>query len=319
MDKIVGDNQIKKYLIDYKNGQIKQGLGIGLPRFDEHLRFKDSQLNMVNGHDNVGKTVWLLWYFLCLAVKHNKKFAVWSGENKAEALVRQMIQFKVGRYFKNLDEKEIFEHQLWISEHFQFVDNKSIYKPTDLFKIFEKTGCHACLIDPYTGLDRDFSHIGNYQFLNESRAFCNGSGITTYVNTHPNTEAARSVHTKDSCQDDTSLIGYPKAPLKSQSEGGQPFANRVDDFLTIHRYVGHPIYGMSTHVYTRKIKDTDTGGMVMPINEPLEFDWNKGLGFTQDRKNPLNKIVKDDHAFEPMEVNKEFDNEVDEEINDLPF
>lgn len=319
MDSLVGDNIIRQYLIDYKNGDIKQGLGIDVPLFDQHLRYKDSQLNIINGHDNVGKTVWLLWYFLCLAIKHGKKFAVWSGENKAEALVRQLIQFKVGQYFKNIDEKTIFEEQLWMSQHFKFIDNKRSYKPTELFKIFEKLNCHGCLIDPYTGLDRDFSHVGNYQFLNEARAFCNGSGITTYVNTHPNTEAARSVHSKDSSPDDGSLIGYPKAPLKSQSEGGQPFANRVDDFITIHRYVGHPLYGMQTHIYTRKIKDTDTGGMVMPINEPVEFDWNKGLGFTCAGKNPLNKTIKDDHAFEPMKVNENFEEESDDEIDSLPF
>lgn len=316
MDKIVGDGEIKKYLEDYKHGRIKQGLGINLPLFDQHLRFKEAQLNIINGHDNVGKTVWLLWYFLCLAVIHEKKFVIWSGENKAPALVRQLIQFKRGQRFLNLSEKEIYEEQLWISNHFKFIDNKDIYKPTDLFKLFEQANCDAALIDPYTGLDRDFSHVGNYQFLNEARAFCNGSGVATYVNTHPNTEAARAVHTKDSVKDDVSLIGYPKPPLKSQSEGGQPFANRVDDFLTLHRYVGHPSYGFQTQLYTRKIKDTDTGGQVMPISEPIEFDWNKGLGFTLNQENPLNKTVKNDHEFEKMGVNENFENEDD---TDLPF
>jgi hypothetical protein len=46
------------YLIDYKQGKIKAGLGIDC-KLDEHLRFKRKQLNIILGHDNVGKTYWI--------------------------------------------------------------------------------------------------------------------------------------------------------------------------------------------------------------------------------------------------------------------
>ncbi len=70
-----------KYLLDYKEGKIKEGLGIGCG-LDDYLRFKRKQLNIILGHDNVGKTYWINWYFLVLALKHGLKFCLWSGENQ---------------------------------------------------------------------------------------------------------------------------------------------------------------------------------------------------------------------------------------------
>ena len=44
-----------KYLLDYKHGRIQQGLGIDC-HLDKHLKFKPKQLNIILGHDNVGKS-----------------------------------------------------------------------------------------------------------------------------------------------------------------------------------------------------------------------------------------------------------------------
>ena len=79
------------YLLDYRNGKIKQGLGLDCS-LDDNLRFKPKQLNIILGHDNVGKTYWITWYFLALAIKQNLKFIIWSGENQYGQLMRDMIQ-----------------------------------------------------------------------------------------------------------------------------------------------------------------------------------------------------------------------------------
>ena len=47
-------------LFDYKNGKIKQGLGIGT-NLDDYLRYKPKQLNIILGHDNTGKTYFINW------------------------------------------------------------------------------------------------------------------------------------------------------------------------------------------------------------------------------------------------------------------
>ena len=45
-------------LDEIRLGKIEQGLGIGVEAFDNHIKWKQGQFNMVNGHDNVGKQMY---------------------------------------------------------------------------------------------------------------------------------------------------------------------------------------------------------------------------------------------------------------------
>ena len=92
-----------KYLKDFHDGKIKMGLGIDC-LLDSNIRFKNSQFVLMNGFPNVGKTRFILWYFLCLSVKHNLKWCVWSGENQSGQLKRDLIQMLHSTSFKELNE-----------------------------------------------------------------------------------------------------------------------------------------------------------------------------------------------------------------------
>jgi hypothetical protein len=295
-------SEIRQYLDDYHSGKIKKGLGINCPDLDSILRYKQGQFNIINGLDNVGKTAWIMWYFLCLAYLHNKTFLICSVENKAGMLVRQMIEMLSGQRLKDLSIAQVYQYEAQISHWFEFIPNTKTYKNTDLYKLAEQSDKETLLIDPYTGMDREYTHAANYDFLNQTREFCNKTNITCYVNTHPNSEAARRTY-----GDGHELSGYAMPPSKSQTEGGQPFANRPDDFITIHRLVGHPLHQYNTLVYTRKIKDTETGGQVTAIDAPVSFDFNKGLGFTCGGYNPLKKRVEQPKPeFETIKPNNDF-------------
>jgi hypothetical protein len=309
---ILKEDYSDKYLEKVHNGEISLGKGIGVPKLDEHLRYKQGQFNIINGLDNVGKTVWMMWYFLNLATRHGIKFCIWSGENKSESLIRQLIEWLEGKKIKDIPLSSIYAIRADITSKFKFIDPSGFYTNKDVFELFKESKADACLIDPFTGLNRQFSHAANYEFLNETRNFVNSTGITIYVNTHPNTEAARRIYPSD---DKNGLAGYPMPPSRSQSEGGQPFANRVDDFITIHRLIGHPDLQFNTQVFVRKVKDTETGGIPNGIDDPINFEWNKGLGFTCDGINPLGNIVQNDYEFQKLEINRNFDNE----FNETPF
>jgi len=295
-----------KYLDDVINGRIKLGLGLGLPKFDDHYRFKQGEFTIINGLDNVGKTDWLLWYFCALSVTQGLKFCVWSGENKAGQLVKRLIQWKIGKYIHKADELDIYNAKAWVEEHFKFIDNTGFYKSEELFAMFESLDVNAVLIDPYTGMNRDYTHAANYDFLNESRKFVNQTKKSLFVNTHPNTEAARRIYGLEH-----EYYGYPMPPSRSQSEGGQPFANRPDNFITIHRLIGHPLMKFNTQVYIRKVKDTETGGEPNAIDDPIIFEYNKGLGFVSDGINIVNKVIRPDLQFQPLIPNNDFDSNQD--------
>jgi hypothetical protein len=273
-------------LFDYKNGKIKQGLGIGT-KLDDYLRYKPRQLNIILGHDNVGKTYWINWYFLTLALKHELKFVMWSGENQYWQILRDMVQIYSGKAFKQLSERQISSYMAYLEQYFEFIDNSKLYKPNELFELFRKSDADACLIDPYTGLDRQMGYEGNYKFLNDARQFCNETGKTLYINTHPNTESGRSGNIYP---DNHIWKGHLKPPLKDHIEGGKAFLNRCDDMIVIHRLVKHETMKYVTLVTTEKIKDQETGGAITGFEDFILCEFNHGLGFIVENKDPLKEI-----------------------------
>jgi len=263
-----------EYLLDYKNGKIKQGIGIGC-ELDNYVRFKKGQLNIILGHDNVGKTYFITWYFLTLALTNKLRFVLWMGENQKGQILRDMVQMYYGVKFNQLTDTEIQRGSAYIENFFDFVDNSKLYKPQDLLDLFEQSDADACLIDPFTGLDRDMTYEGNYRFLNIARKFTNTTKKTIYINTHPNSESGRN----GNLYPDGEWKGHLKPPLKDHVEGGKAFLNRCDDMFVIHRLIKHESMRFYTMFSSEKIKDTDTGGSISKLNEPLLFEFNYGLGF----------------------------------------
>ena len=282
---IIPKDNALKYLFAFKDGKIKRGLGIDCG-LDKNLVYKKGSFTICVGMDNVGKTNFMMWYFLVLSVKHNLKWCIWSGENSEGQLKRDLIQMYSQKKLVDLSKTQIKEYNDKISDWFTFVDNKKLYSHTDLIKIFEKEKCDACFIDPFTALNHNRSvnqYERNYLICNDIRNFCNNTGKAVYVNTHPMTEAARRVYPPNH-----TLASYIQPCRKSDVEGGQVFANRCDSFISIHRYINHPDLWMMTEVRIEKIKDKLTGGEPT-LDEPLRFDYNFGMGFTIGGVNPLNK------------------------------
>ena len=282
-----------QYLIDVKDGKIKQGLGINC-YLDEHLRFKPKQLCIILGHDNVGKTYWINWYFLTLALKHNLTFCIWSGENQKGQILRDMIQMYRGKPFKELSHTQISGDLAFLEQSFVFIDNSKLYKPAEILKLFLDSGADVGLIDPFTGLDREMSFAGNYEFMNQARQFVNQTGMTIYINTHPNTESGRT----SNLYSEGELKGHLKAPLKDGIEGGKAFLNRCDDMIVIHRLIKHPVHKFKTWVQVEKIKDMETGGKHTGMDEPVIFDFNRGIGFEINGADPLKPF----RAKEPVQA-----------------
>jgi len=300
-----------QYLLDVKDGKIKQGLGLDC-FLDEHLRFKPKQLNIILGHDNVGKTYWINWYFLTLALKHNLTFCIWSGENQKGQILRDMIQMYRGKPFKELSHSQISGDLAFLEQSFMFIDNSKLYKPADVLKLFLESGADVGLIDPFTGLDREMSFAGNYEFMNQARQFVNQHGMTIYINTHPNTESGRT----GNLYAEGELKGHLKAPLKDHIEGGKAFLNRCDDMIVIHRLIKHETLKYKTWVQVEKVKDMETGGKHTGMDSPVVCDFNKGIGFEIHGTDPLKpfrikepfqaKITMTEQKLNAIHANKKF-------------
>jgi len=289
------------YLKQYRDGAIEQGLGIGCD-LDNYLRWKRGQINIVLGHDNVGKTDWKLWYNLALSTQHDIKHCLWLGENHPAQAVRKLIQMLAGKPFSELNHSEIRRFEMKIEYWFTFVDNKKLYTPKQLLDIFDSSNADSCLMDPFTGLDRGMNHTDNYQFMNESRLFCNQTGKTLDIITHPNTESGR---TSMIYPQGHNWFGHLMPPMKAHIEGGKPFLNRVDDMIVIHRLTKHQDMRYFTMINVEKVKNNETGGQQTLKDQPVMFEFNKGLGYKCGLDDPIKrtegvKRVQSTMEFKPM-------------------
>jgi hypothetical protein len=203
--------------------------------------------------------------------------------------MRDLIQMYKGKPFLELEEQEIINCSAFLEQYFDFIDNSKQYTPQELLKEFEKSDADAFLIDPYTGLTRQYGYEGNYEFLNMARQFVNESGKTIYISTHPTSESGRqgNLFPKGHMWE-----GHLRPPMAAYVEGGKSFLNRCDDFITIHRLVKHDTMKFVTLVSIDKIKDRDTGGEQTMLDQYVFCDFNWGKGFEIYGKDPLSELRK---------------------------
>jgi hypothetical protein len=274
MNNILTAESSLQYLFDYSSGKIPSGLKLGCD-LDNHLQFKRNQLNMILGHDNVGKSYWIEWYYLALATNHDLKFTLFMDENYHGKVVRDLVQMYTAKPFMSLNHKEITKAVMKIDNHFKFVDNNRRYEPKQLMDIFAKLDSDVFLIDPFNALNFPMSYQNNYDVLNDLKHFTK-QGKTLYINSHPSSASGRRGAVYPKGHDWQNEV---MPPLKSEIEGGKAFSNKADDFIIIHRLIGHETLWNNTLIEIQKVKDTDTGGKPTKTGFPLFCDYNFGLGF----------------------------------------
>jgi hypothetical protein len=298
---ILNNGHSTQYLNDYLDGKIPTGLKLGCD-LDDFFVHKQGQLNVLLGHDNVGKTYFLEWYFLALATNHNLKFCLFMDENYQGKVMRDLIQMYSGKKFMDLTYNEVRRYETILENSFKFVDNTKRYTPDELLNIFDKAECDVHLIDPFNGLKTPMSYSSNYDVLNDLKHFTK-NGKTIYINAHPSSASGRrsAVYPEKH-----GWSGHVMPPLKSDIEGGKAFANKADDFLVVHRLTQHPDLWNYTMVEVVKIKDTDTGGKPTLLNEPMMMDYNFGLGFKVRGKDVIKRLTSP--STKAIVPNNSFDN-----------
>jgi hypothetical protein len=276
------------YLQSVRDGTLIQGLTTGIPSLDNYFVFKEGNMVMTNGHDNAGKSV-VVWYLALLsAMYHNWNWIIFASENTIGGFMRKMIQFYVGKPLNGkfaMSDSEYRTAKLFIESHFSSIKaEEDMYNYKDIINMVKKASkvkkYHSVMIDPYNGLKIDLSgfsklstHEYHYEALSDLKLYGKKNNIGIWVNHHAVTAALRQ---KDGEKK------YPVAPQKADTEGGGKVGNKTDDFLTIHRVTQHPTEWMVTELHVRKIKDTDTGGRVTPIDSPVKLEMYKnGCAFLE--------------------------------------
>jgi len=269
--------KLQDKILDIKYGRVKEGLKIGVPEIDEHIRQKKG-FSIFIGHANVGKTTVIIYLFVLWAKLHNLKFLVWSSENTPESILRKIIEFKMGKAIQEATDLEIDNAVQWSNNHFKIIDVDDLYTYKQLLKEAQqiKDAWHydGLLIDPYNSLAKDASilkmtgnsHDYDYQVASELRLFAKHNDVSVYLNAHGVTSALRQVHYSGH-----EYEGLTRPLAMSDIEGGSKWSSRADYLYCIHSYVSHQTDLMYSHIHVLKIKENETGGRPTPFEQPIQL------------------------------------------------
>ena len=269
--------KLQDKILDIKYGRVKEGLKIGIPEIDEHIRFKRNTLAAI-GHANVGKTTTLIYFYVLWAKMHNLKFLIWSSENTPESILRKIIEFYMGKPIQKASDTLINNAVEWANSRFKIIDVEDLYTYKSLLKeaqqIKDAWNYDGLLIDPYNSLSKDAailkmvgnSHDYDYQVLSELRIFSRKNNIQLCVNMHGVSSALRQVH-----HSGHEFEGLTRPLAMSDAEGGSKVSARFDDVWTLHRYVAHSTDWMYSHIHVQKIKENETGARPTPYEQPISL------------------------------------------------
>lgn len=295
---VASDKELEGYVDKVISGGLEMGLKTGFPELDKHFVFKLNNFVICNGHDNVGKSVFI-WYLAMITTKlHGWRWIIYAAENRVGFVFIKLIEFYTGKALKDLDTDELAKAKEFVKRHFTILNNDEIYTYRHLLTIGEKlckeSAYQGFFIDPYNALDVDMSdfnqhstHEYHYKATSEFRQFSKRHcGI--WLSCHAVTFALRQ---KDH-------DGNPAAPMKADTEGGGKFSNRADDFITLHRKVQDKDKYRIMEVHVRKIKEVETGGRPTYIDAPILFEmWKNNAGYSWYDRNLPREPEEDDLPF----------------------
>jgi hypothetical protein len=286
------------YLEAWRSNTFEKGKTTGFPELDKHFLFKNSSLVVVNGMDNVGKST-VIWYLALLSnLLHGWRWIIFSSENSEGSVMRKLIEFYWCESISQMSDIKYRTAKTHIEANFSILkSDDELYNYKDVLlmakKLMRKGTYKGLMIDPYNALKIEMTkgfntHEYHYEAISEMKLFTKRNAISIYLNCHVVTNATRTIPGQHTVP----------APKKGDTEGGGKFANKADDFLTVHRDVSHPEDWHWTQIHIRKIKETETGGRVSPYDQPVLITAAPYLaGFmTRDHYNP----VKEWHKFNPL-------------------
>ena len=262
-----------EYLEKWRNKTFELGKSTGIDALDTHFLFKEGNLVIINGIDNTGKSS-VVWYLAMLSCMfHGWKWLIFSSENRVGGIVRKLIEFYWSEPIDMMSDDKYKFAKKFVKDNFDIIKvSDKLYNYQDILNMtklsFKKNQYKGLMIDPYNSLKVDIplksknsTYDYHYEAASVIQLFAKKHNIAIYLNCHVGTVGARN---KDKS-------GYTKAPQKEDTEMGVMFANKADEFITIHRITQHETEWMYTEFHVRKVKETETGGRVTPFSKPVDF------------------------------------------------
>ena len=175
-------------------GEFASGIRSGIYDLDRIYKVLPQTLTVVTGVPGSGKSTFLTWLSVNLAMKSNWNCAVMSSETSSQIHILQMASIYIGKPFRGpnkMSEEELHRGLDWVEGQFVFLDEAD----TEIQSVLDRAhaavlrnGVRLLIVDPYnflTGGFDDGSVASINKLLVNLKSFAVEHGIAVWLVAHP--------------------------------------------------------------------------------------------------------------------------------------
>lgn len=250
-----------------KKGQVK-GETTHFKVLDNHFRWMRTELTIIYGYGNHGKSAMAYQLMLIKSMMEGKKWVVFNPENSpADLFYQDLAETFYGMQFsdwKTVDEKKLDEAIDFVNEHFFYIfPENDLPTPEYILKRFMETiikhKVDGVVIDPFNQLSHKNRGKRDDQYLEDQlsdfKRFAQSHDIYFVICAHPHSPKPNQKNTK-----------YDM-PTVYELAGGAMWNHKCDNILCYHRpnyYVNS--YDNWCQLTSQKIKKQKMNGLPGTVN-----------------------------------------------------
>ena len=263
--------------IDLFNKPEHLGLSTGWIDLDDHYRISHSEVSVVTGVPNMGKSEWMDALMINMVQEYGWKFGIFSAENFP---VKHHLLKLVGKFAKqpfwgdNKMSEEVARSSMNVlNDHIKFIGTQessvTIESIMEQAKILNyRYGLNGLIIDPWNTIEHKFGdgeNETNYvsRVLSQLNTFAKVNELHIWVVAHPRkmeNDANRRVI----------------VPSPYDISGSANWFNKCDNSVTIHRHITQDEDYVGVHIH--KIRFQYKNGKPTTGRPPVKLSYNIGNG-----------------------------------------
>ena len=290
IDGVVLIDDVLEDAIDLLNTPDIKGLSTGWEALDEYYRISPSEVTIVTGVPNMGKSEWMDALMINLIQDNGWKFGIFSAENfpVKHHLLKLVGKFTNKPFWGNdrMEEATARNSMNILNEHIKFIgtqeDSVTMESILDQARILNfRYGLNGLVIDPWNTIEhkfRDGENETNYvsRILASLNTFAKIHEIHIWVVAHPRKMESDN-HRK------------PVVPTPYDISGSANFYNKADNCITVHRHKSDDEDYVGIHVqkvrFQYKNGTTGTGKLSYNVRSGNYFEY-----FSEDKKTLFGKM-----------------------------
>lgn len=277
IDGLIEIKDVMNDAVDLYNKPEHLGLSTGWVDLDEHYRISQSEVSVVTGVPNMGKSEWMDALMINMVQEYGWKFGIFSAENFP---VKHHLLKLAGKFTKQpfwgeekMPESTLRASMEVMNDHIKFIgtqeDSVTIESILEQAKVLTyRNGLNGLIIDPWNTIEHkygDGENETNYisRVLSQINTFAKIYELHIWIVAHPR-KMENGVDRK------------PVVPSPYDISGSANWFNKSDNAITIHRHRSEDDDYVGVHVH--KIRFQYKNGKPTTGKEPAKLNYNIRTG-----------------------------------------